>query len=261
MYTAQGTIKKDQQIDQYIPLVRRLAHHLIAKLPASVQIDDLIQAGLIGLMDAISRFEEGQGAQFETYASQRIRGAMLDELRQADWMPRSVRQAQRKIDTAVVKAEQALGRAPTESEVAKQLGMSLEEYQDMLYESRGAQLVFYDDYAEDGDGEGYLDRQMDGDESADPMSMLGDQRFQGALVEAIANLPEREKNAHGPVLRTGTKLPRNCCCFGRDGVSRLPTAHPGGLPTAHQTSGFLNPIFNSLCRTCIWDWINSPSRR
>jgi len=197
MYTAQGTLKKDHQIDQYIPLVRRLAHHLIAKLPASVQIDDLIQAGLIGLMDAIGRFEEGQGAQFETYASQRIRGAMLDELRQADWMPRSVRQAQRKIETAMTKAEQTLGRQPTEAEVAKQMGISLEDYQDMLFESRGAQLVFYDDYAEDGDGEGYLDRQLEGDESANPMEMLNDSRFQGALVEAISTLPEREKMLMG----------------------------------------------------------------
>lgn len=197
MYTAQGTIDKNQQIDQYIPLVRRLAHHLIAKLPASVQIDDLVQAGLIGLMDAISKFEEGQGAQFETYASQRIRGAMLDELRQSDWMPRSIRQAQRKIESAIVKTEQKLGRTPTETEVAKTLGISLEEYQSMLFDSRGAQLVFYDDYAEDGDGEGYLDRQTEGDEEANPMAQLGDQRFREALIDAIGNLPEREKMLMG----------------------------------------------------------------
>lgn len=197
MYTAQGTLDNTRQIDQYVPLVRRLAHHLIAKLPASVHIDDLIQAGLIGLMDAITRFEEGQGAQFETYASQRIRGAMLDELRQADWMPRGVRQGQRKIEAAITKAEQQLGRTPTESEVAKIMGVSLEEYQDLLFDSRGAQLVFYDDYAEDGDGEGYLDRQMDGDEDADPLSMLDDQRFRESLVSAIENLPEREKMLMG----------------------------------------------------------------
>jgi len=160
MYTAQGTLDKSKQVDQYIPLVRRLAHHLIAKLPASVQIDDLIQAGLIGLMDAITRVEEGQGAQFETYASQRIRGAMLDELRSADWMPRGVRQAQRKIETATLKAEQKFGRSATEKEIAEVMGVSLEEYQEMLFDSRGASLVFYDDYAEDGDGEGYLDRQI-----------------------------------------------------------------------------------------------------
>ena len=197
MYTAQGTLDKSRQIDQYIPLVRRLAHHLIAKLPASVQIDDLIQAGLIGLMDAITRFEEGQGAQFETYASQRIRGSMLDELRSADWMPRGVRQAQRKIETATMKAEQKLGRSASEQEIADVLGVRLDEYQDMLFDSRGAQLVFYDDYADDGDGEGYLDRQMDGDEEANPLEMLGDHRFRETLIQAIEDLTEREKMLMG----------------------------------------------------------------
>jgi RNA polymerase sigma factor FliA len=197
MYTAQGTLHKSQQVDQYIPLVRRLAHHLIAKLPASVQIDDLIQAGLIGLMDAISRFEEGQGAQFETYASQRIRGAMLDELRSADWMPRGIRQAQRKLEAATLKAEQKLGRSPSEKDIAEVLGVSLDEYQTMLFESRGAQLVFYDDYTEDGDGEGYLDRQLDPDEESNPLALLGDQRFRETLIRAIEELPEREKMLMG----------------------------------------------------------------
>ncbi|VWX36692.1 RNA polymerase sigma factor FliA [Limnobacter sp. 130] len=197
MYTAQGTLDKSKQVDQYIPLVRRLAHHLIAKLPASVQIDDLIQAGLIGLMDAITRFEEGQGAQFETYASQRIRGSMLDELRAADWMPRGVRQAQRKIETATLKAEQKLGRSANEKEIAEVMGVSLDEYQDMLFDSRGASLVFYDDYADDGDGEGYLDRQIGGDEEANPLEMLGDQRFRENLIQAIEDLPEREKMLMG----------------------------------------------------------------
>jgi RNA polymerase sigma factor FliA len=197
MYTAQGTLDKSKQVDQYIPLVRRLAHHLIAKLPASVQIDDLIQAGLIGLMDAITRFEEGQGAQFETYASQRIRGSMLDELRSADWMPRGVRQAQRKIETATLRAEQKLGRSASEKEIAEVMGVSLDEYQDMLFDSRGASLVFYDDYADDGDGEGYLDRQIGGDEEANPLEMLGDQRFRENLIQAIEDLPEREKMLMG----------------------------------------------------------------
>jgi RNA polymerase sigma factor for flagellar operon FliA len=157
----------------------------------------LIQAGLIGLMDAITRFEEGQGAQFETYASQRIRGSMLDELRSADWMPRGVRQAQRKIETATMKAEQKLGRSASEKEIADVMGVSLDEYQGMLFDSRGAQLVFYDDYADDGDGEGYLDRQMDGDEEANPLEMLGDHRFRETLIQAIEDLPEREKMLMG----------------------------------------------------------------
>jgi RNA polymerase sigma factor for flagellar operon FliA len=197
MYTAQGTLDKTRHVDQYIPLVRRLAHYLIAKLPASVQIDDLIQAGLIGLMDAIDRFEEGQGAQFETYASQRIRGAMLDELRQADWMPRGIRQAQRKIEHAMTKAEQIHGRSVSEAEVAEVMGMGLDEYRALLFDSRGAQLMYYDDYADDGDGEGYLDRQMQGDEAANPSALMGDQRFKEALVQAIGELPEREKMLMG----------------------------------------------------------------
>ena len=98
MYTAQGALDKEQLVRQYAPLVKRLAFHLMAKLPASVQVDDLIQNGMIGLLDAIDRFEEGLGAQFETYAVQRIRGAMLDGLRENDWMPRGVRREMRRVE-------------------------------------------------------------------------------------------------------------------------------------------------------------------
>lgn len=92
MYTREGTLAREMNIEQYVPLVRRMAHHMVARLPASVQIEDLMQAGMLGLLDALGRFEEGLGAQFETYATQRIRGAMLDELRRGDWLPRGVRQ-------------------------------------------------------------------------------------------------------------------------------------------------------------------------
>src|SRR5215217_201096 len=108
MYTAAGTVDTNARIKTYAPLVRRMAHHLAARLPSSVQIDDIIQAGMIGLMDAAARFEESQGNQFETYATQRIRGAMLDELRQNDWLPRSVRKAFRTIESAISKLEQRL---------------------------------------------------------------------------------------------------------------------------------------------------------
>ena len=104
MYTASGTLDVEQRISEFAPLVRRMAHHLAAKLPASVQIDDIIQAGMIGLMDAASRFEEAQGCQFETFASQRIRGAMLDELRQNDWLPRSMRKSLRTLEAAISEA-------------------------------------------------------------------------------------------------------------------------------------------------------------
>src|SRR5262249_17517264 len=126
MYTATGTLDVEQRVTEFAPLVWRMAHYLASKLPASVEIDDIIQAGLIGLMDAAQRFEESQGFKFETFASQRIKGAMLDELRQSDWLPRSARKSMRQIETAITKLEQRLGRPPTERELAAELGVSLE---------------------------------------------------------------------------------------------------------------------------------------
>src|SRR5205823_14614658 len=125
MYTATGKVAVEERVAQFAPLVRRIAFHLAAKLPSSVDVDDIIQAGLIGLMDAATRFEASQGNQFETYASQRIRGAMLDELRQNDWLPRSMRKSLRQIEGAITRLEQRLGRSPSEGELAKELGVSL----------------------------------------------------------------------------------------------------------------------------------------
>ena len=96
MYTAKGHLDRNAMIKQYQPLVRRLAHHMMAKLPANVQVDDLIQVGLLGLSEALTRYEAAQGVQFETFATQRIRGAMLDELRENDWVSRSIRKSQYK---------------------------------------------------------------------------------------------------------------------------------------------------------------------
>ena len=119
MYTAKGQLQDSNALlKQYSPLVRRLAHQMIAKLPANVELDDLIQVGMIGLNDALSRFDANQGVQFETFATQRIRGAMLDELRGGDWMSRGDRRHQRAIESAVHKLEQKLQRAPNESEIA-----------------------------------------------------------------------------------------------------------------------------------------------
>src|SRR5687768_4124154 len=122
MYTAAGILDKDDTVRRFAPMVKRMAHHLAARLPASVQIDDLLQAGLIGLMDAAGRFDEEQGVQFETFAAQRVRGAMLDELRSSDWLPRGVRKTQRQIDTAMSRLEQRLGRAAQETEIAAEMG-------------------------------------------------------------------------------------------------------------------------------------------
>lgn len=163
-----------------------------ARLPASVDVDDLIQAGMIGLLDAVSRYEEVHGAQFETYAMQRIRGAMLDELRNNDWMPRSLRQNMRKIETAMNQLEQRLGRSPSESEVASQLKVSLPEYQEMLGESSGHQLIYYEDFHDNEDSEHFLDRYATALVD-DPLQVLMNADFRRAVIQAIEALPDREK--------------------------------------------------------------------
>lgn len=192
MYTVQGKSDKNQLLTQHAPLVKKLAHLMKAKLPPSVEVDDLIQAGMIGLLDAVNRYEETHGAQFETYAVQRIRGAMLDELRSSDWMPRSMRQNMRKIEVAMNALQQRLGRPPNESEVASQLQLSLTAYQDMLSDGGGHQLVYYEDF-HDGDGnEHFLDRYCT-DASDDPLQGLMNSGFRSAVIDAIQDLPEREK--------------------------------------------------------------------
>ena len=196
MYTAKGQLDRDALFHQHVPLVRRIAHHMIAKLPPNVELDDLIQVGMIGLNDALSRYEVAQGVQFETFASQRIRGAMLDELREGDWMSRSSRKSQKDIEHALHRVEQRLGRSPIESEIAAELGMSLEDYQALLSKVRGTQLVYLEDFHHDDEDEGFLDRHV-ADEGADPMAVLRDQRLRASLVQAIKVLPEREQHIMG----------------------------------------------------------------
>lgn len=198
MYTAKGQLDRDALIRQHVPLVRRIALHMIAKLPPNVQLDDLIQVGMIGLAEALSRFESEQGVQFDTFASQRIRGAMLDELREGDWMSRSSRKSQKEIEQALNRLEQRLGRTPLESEIAAELGMKLDDYQSLLGKVRGTQLVYLEDIG-GGDADGsddYLERHV-ADAGADPFALLRDQRLRLALVDAIKNLPEREQYVMG----------------------------------------------------------------
>ncbi|MGA8034097.1 MAG: RNA polymerase sigma factor FliA [Casimicrobiaceae bacterium] len=191
MYTASGTIDTHARVTEFAPLVRRIAHHLSARLPSSVQVDDIIQAGMIGLMDAAARFEESQGNQFETYATQRIRGAMLDELRQNDWLPRSTRKSLRRIESAMHRLEQRLGRAPSEAELAREIGVSLAQYQAMLLEARGYELLHLENLTRDEDDD-YLERNLP-DDRENPFEQYTDARFRMALVAAIEDLPEREK--------------------------------------------------------------------
>jgi RNA polymerase sigma factor FliA len=192
MYTVKGKSDKDHLLEQHAPLVKKLAHHMKAKLPANVEVDDLVQAGMMGLLDAVNRYEENHGAQFETYATLRIRGAMLDELRSSDWLPRGVRQNMRKIEFAMSSLQQLLGHSPSESEVAKFLKLSLVDYQEMLNEGGGHQLLYYEDFHDVDGNEHFLDRYSI-DEDSDPLQTIMNSDFRQSLVDAINRLPEREK--------------------------------------------------------------------
>lgn len=201
MYTSLGKIDtsgSSRLLADYTPLVRRLALQLIAKLPANVELDDLIQAGMMGLLDAASRYQDDQGAKFETYASQRIRGAMLDELRANDWVPRGLRQSSRGVAKAVQAQEQKLGRAPSEIEIAQELQLPLPAYQHLLQEIHGCQLVYYEDFERNDEENSFLDQQCRGeggsrDDHNEPLERLLESGLRHKLVEAIEAIPERER--------------------------------------------------------------------
>ena len=195
MYTVKGKADKNSLLTEHMPLVKRLAHQMKAKLPPSVEVDDLVQAGMMGLLDAINRYEENHGAQFETYAVLRIRGAMLDELRSSDWMPRSTRANMRKVESAMAALQQQLGRPPSESEVAKSLKLSLADYQELLGDSGGHQLVYYEDFHDEEGSDGFLDRYAVDDD--DPLKSLLDTDFRQTVIDAIDALPPREKMLMG----------------------------------------------------------------
>jgi RNA polymerase sigma factor for flagellar operon FliA len=189
MYSASGLGNKDELVNRYAPLVKRLAYHLLGRLPASIQADDLIQAGLLGLLDAASHYDERQGAAFETYATIRIRGAMLDEVRRQDWVPKSVHRKARQIAEAIhaVEAEK-LGDA-SDQEVAAKLGIPLDEYYSMLQEASTGKWLSLDELnAEDSP---FID-QFPAD-TPQPFEEIREEAFQKRLAEAIGLLPERER--------------------------------------------------------------------
>ena len=193
MYNAAGKNEKtDKLLAQHTDLVKKIAHQIKAKLPSNVEVDDLIQAGMIGLLDAGSRFKDDQGAQFATYASQRIHGAIIDELRSSDWMPRSVRKKMRDVEAAMSFLEQRLGRTPQDSEVAAKLNLTLSEYQALLSDCGGHRLIYFEDFNKDEEGDHFLDHHVQ-DNSGDALKILMSSQFKNSLLTAINNLPEREK--------------------------------------------------------------------
>ena len=179
---------KQNLIELYSPLVKRIAHHLAARLPSSVQVDDLLQAGMLGLFEAASKFDSTKGAKFETFAGIRIRGSMLDEVRKGDWVPRSVHRNNRMIMGAIVRLEQELGRDARDPEVASKLDLSLEEYHNILNDVFVGKVIGIEDLGVPTDMlQNQVEANFDG-----AFDKLVDSYFRQALTDAIKTLPERE---------------------------------------------------------------------
>ncbi len=183
-------------VEQHAPLVKRIAYHLLARLPDSVQVDDLIQSGLEGLLEAANNYDPGKGASFETFAGIRIRGAMLDEMRRGDWSPRSLHRNARALATQYQALENQLGRAPSDSEVAQALDVTLDEYRAMARHALSARLFSLDEVV-GGDFSGGGDGQTRGDLYADsaegPEAQIEADSQRARLAEAIQELPERDQ--------------------------------------------------------------------
>lgn len=178
----------DDLVVRHAPLVKRIALHLAGRLPASVLVDDLIQAGMIGLLEATRQYDATQGASFQTYAAIRIRGAMLDEIRRLDWTPRSVHRKAREVASAVAEIEHRTGREAKDWEVAQQLGLDLKDYHQILQDAATARIFSIDDQ----DPELGEPHEIAGHEPA-AMEILEQEDFQAALIAAIRELPEREQ--------------------------------------------------------------------
>ena len=187
----------DDLVSRHAPLVKRIAYHLMNRLPASVQVEDLIQAGMIGLIEAGRNYDANLGASFETYAGIRIRGAMLDEIRRSDWTPRSVHRKARMVAEAMREIENAEGRDARDVEVAESLDMTLDEYHQILADSSGARIFSYEELTELGEvipGDTHSPNKSQHNElNEGPLQGLEKSHFKDALGDAIAGLPERER--------------------------------------------------------------------
>jgi len=170
-------------VAKHAPLVKRIAYHLLAKLPETVLVEDLIQSGMLGLLEASQNFSDNHGASFATYAGIRIRGAMLDDIRRTDWTPRSVHRKAREITSVMQQIEQQTGRDARDTEIAKLLEISLDEYHKILLDSSCCRLFSTDD----------LQAEHGQPSSENMLENLNESDFRVALIDAIASLPERER--------------------------------------------------------------------
>jgi len=183
MYTNLQAKTAGELVTEHAPLVKRIAYHLLARLPETVLVEDLIQSGMLGLLEASNNFSDKHGASFSTYAGIRIRGAMLDDVRRTDWTPRSVHRKARDITRVMQEVEQRTGRDARDTEIAKELNVTMAEYHKILQDSTCCRLFSTDE----------MDTENDKASSENVLENISEDAFRTALIDAISSLPEREQ--------------------------------------------------------------------
>ena len=180
---------QERMIQEHSELVRRIAYHLIARLPATTEVEDLIQSGMMGLLEAARNFDPSRGASFATFAGIRIRGAMIDEVRRHDWTPRSVHQKHRQVTQAINEIENETGRHAEPAQVAERLGISLDDYYDIVRDSAVSKLYSLDESVDDST----QSRRILSEDAMTPDDAVEGDQFRQEIANEIRRLPEREQ--------------------------------------------------------------------
>tara|TARA_R110002096_G_scaffold130643_5_gene279930 strand:- start:24648 stop:25367 length:720 start_codon:yes stop_codon:yes gene_type:complete len=184
-----GNYSSNDLVTEHVELVKRIAHHLAARLPATVDVNDLMQSGMVGLLEAAGNFDASRGASFETYAGIRIRGAMLDDIRKHDWTPRSVHHKYRRVTEAINEIEGETGEAASPEQVAQRIGISIDDYYKILSDSACSRLFSFEETLE----EPTMQRKPPSSDTPRPDEELYREQFRDQLASSIEQLPERER--------------------------------------------------------------------
>ncbi len=186
---------RDELIVQYSPLVKHVVGKICKKMPPNVDFEDLIGYGTLGLIDAIEKFDHTRGIKFKTYAIPRVRGAVLDELRARDWIPRSIRRKARRVQNAINELERRYGRSVGKEEIAEHMGLTREEFDDLLVEISGTSLLSLDEMwnVNDDEDEVAIQEVIEGEEKYEPDNILDDEELKQILADEIRELPENER--------------------------------------------------------------------
>jgi RNA polymerase sigma factor for flagellar operon FliA len=189
-----GRVARDRLLERYTPLIKYVVERLAVGLPRNVDHEDLMSAGVLGLLDAYEKFDSGKGTKFETYAVWRIKGAVLDQLRALDWASRSVRRKAREVEASTRRLDQRLGRAATEEEIAREAKMSLADYHRLMDQVRGAVLLSLDEVRapEDGDALGLADL-IEDPTTPDMLARIEEEETRLVLIDTLNRLPEQER--------------------------------------------------------------------